>query len=362
MSCFVKSNESLDELHVIEPLGSGGIYQHAVAFSNYLSENGFSIVLHTTHDYEETESVKFRVCGCFRNFHQESWILRNTMRFSSFCLRTAPHLWVSSYGRYINLQGNAHPLLTLLIGMILRIRSHGIVYTPHNLFERNRQWSGKLVRKCIIKCSRLVIVFNKVDQRLLSKESVPTVRLPLLMPHVEPNDNLIEKLKRNLQDEHLKVFLFAGQMREDKGILDLLEIANLLRNYGILLVVGKAIDQMGYETIKRLEKEPNCRVYEGFYALSDFLAFFEIADCLLLPYHIVSQSGTVAYARRVNLPTIGYAHENWEDDLSSVTFHSPKALVDEAKRVLTHETQYNSKEQVDFMKFKETLMHSLEKK
>jgi glycosyltransferase involved in cell wall biosynthesis len=102
-----------------------------------------------------------------------------------------------------------------------------------------------------------------------------------------------------------RVVLFAGQLRSDKR-LDLLirTVAKLPRSSWTLAIVGedKGVEKEMRMLAAALGVKANWHVeYVG---LADFSAAVAAADVVVCPYEIASQSGVLALARQLGVPSV----------------------------------------------------------
>ena len=76
-------------VHLVEPIGRGGIAQHAAALADDLRAAGIGVTLHTAVDAEASGA---HVCGCIRWFRRVPAPLRQLLVAAAYVVWTLPHL------------------------------------------------------------------------------------------------------------------------------------------------------------------------------------------------------------------------------------------------------------------------------
>lgn len=107
------------------------------------------------------------------------------------------------------------------------------------------------------------------------------------------------------------VFLHFGAMSERKGTLDILRAIKLIpKNRNVTFIfagkIGKDIENEFNELYADAIKFHRIIVINEFCSYSYLYALCRLSHCILIPYHIVSQSsGLIGHAAKHNLPVIG---------------------------------------------------------
>jgi hypothetical protein len=60
----MRTANGLPEIHLFEPSGYGGVFQHACQLGHGLSRHGRRVVLHTGHKHEQVDLDGVDVCPC----------------------------------------------------------------------------------------------------------------------------------------------------------------------------------------------------------------------------------------------------------------------------------------------------------
>jgi glycosyltransferase involved in cell wall biosynthesis len=111
--------------------------------------------------------------------------------------------------------------------------------------------------------------------------------------------------KSGAKDPSLITFLFFGLIRHNKGLEFLIEAGNALANRARgfrVLIAGECKEIVDYRSMVRYPEVFDLRF--GMIPNSDIPKLFSEADCLVLPYRDVTQSGPLMIALRYGLPII----------------------------------------------------------
>ena len=284
---------------LVELDGRGGPYQHAVAVAEALERSGVHMTLHTAKDAELAATAPVEMCRCM-DWLRDARRARRTRVAARFLAVTVPHL-LRRRG-VLHIQGPFKPgLLTVALGGG-RLRRRRVVFSPHNTFSRR---GGAVDRRLVQLCTRLAhatIVFSNADAATVARWGARPVVSPLLqlMPAIE---------RAQVDAWHDRwatapVVLFAGQVRPDKRLDVVIEASRLWTRPRRLAVVGKDVGDA--ERCRRLAArvgaDPAWSL--GYFGLDDFAAALIAADVVVCPYSRASQSGILALAAQLGVPSI----------------------------------------------------------
>lgn len=210
------------------------------------------------------------------------------------------------------------PILPLILPN--RIKVKGIIYSIYLWAPKQgfRKWID-YVRYKVLSFSRSVskvFILNDVSSAETLNSSFRTTRFRYL-PDPLPTAALEQttKIKYDLSGAlEGPVFLHLGAMSERKGTLDILKAIDLLpaESHFTFIFAGKIQDEIK-ERFNELHQKV-CRkikiiVIDEFCSFSLFGHLCTLADCILIPYHITSQSsGILGYASKFGVPVIGPAN------------------------------------------------------
>lgn len=209
----------------------------------------------------------------------------------------------------VHIQGG-YPPLSAPAMIAWRALGVSVVHTPHNTFDRGRQF--RRLREVTDRLSARVIVHARADLPQLK----PTVAArAVVIPHGEYGGlarhggrvgRAAARASLELPADAPVVLLF-GQLRPDKGIGDLLEAAREVKDLHIVL--GGA-DLGGLEPSRELleghELRGRVHVHARHLEMHEAAELFAAADAVALPYRQASQSGVLMLAYGFARPVVVY--------------------------------------------------------
>jgi glycosyltransferase involved in cell wall biosynthesis len=256
-------------------------------------------VLHTATDAELVPAEPVRVCRCM-DWLRDARHGRRTLVAGRFLAVTVPHL-LRRRG-VLHVQGPFKPALLAIALGAARLSGRRVVFSPHNTFSRH---GGPMEARLVELCARLshaTIVFSNADADAVAGWGASPFVSPLLMyqPPIDPAQ--VEAWRADWATA--PVVLFAGQVRPDKRLDVVIEASRLWTQPGRLAVVGKDLGDA--ERCRRLAERvgANPAWSLGYLGLSDFAAALMAADVVVCPYTRASQSGILALAGQLGVPSI----------------------------------------------------------
>jgi glycosyltransferase involved in cell wall biosynthesis len=295
-------------VHLVEPGGRGGVYQHTVALATSLAESGVDVHLHTAADPEPLPtSVALPSHPCLWRL---SWLRPRWLRQLAVaagwlvggiptCVRRVRH------GDDVHIQGWFRPGLLLPLVAAVRLRRCTVAWSPHTTFSRRGRLVEERLARWMARHVDAVHVFSEWDRRRVEAWGARAERTPFafVVPAAEPWAVAAWR-ERWLGDRADHVALFAGQIRPDKGLDTLVRAAALWGERAVLAVVGE--DVGAAPQARRLAAELGVRVVwdEGYCSMEAFTAAVAAADVVVCPYRRASQSGVLAVAGALGRPTV----------------------------------------------------------
>ncbi|MER7403028.1 glycosyltransferase [Streptomyces sp. NPDC000070] len=312
------------EIHLFEPSGYAGVFQHACRLGQLLGRSGRRVVLHTGHEHEKVRVEGVDLCPCsWWPRERPAGARRSGAIAGRFVRHTLPHLHAAvPPGAVLHVQGIAAAgALTLLALSVGRFRDRRVVYSPHDTFSRRGRVDGALLRLAL-RVPHEVIVYSRADVEVLRRRGIEghCSALVQLVPEVSDGERLAWRNAWRAGPD-VSVVLFAGCIRPEKRLDVLIESARHWPADRRLAVVGE--DRGGWAHCAELAKSYGVDVAArvGFLELAEFAAAISAADLVVLPYDKASQSGVLAVARRLGTPTAA-ANVGGLRELASQTFEA----------------------------------------
>ncbi|WP_192580067.1 glycosyltransferase [Micromonospora sp. ALFpr18c] len=289
-------------VHLVESGGRGGVFNHSVEVAAGLGGLGVDVVVHTADDCDAAPAP-VTLCRCV-TWHRTSpnRRVRQARTSTRYLLRTLPHLHqVIGPQDVVHIQGLF--ALTPELISIARLRHATVVASPHNTFVRsNAPGGGRALRSALRDADR-VLVYSDADRRRLLDRGVANVdQVPLTQWTPPPKPALVDRWRTELNPNGGKLALLPGQVRADKNPeLFVRAVAQLPdwrgavvgEDLGPGLRVDALIDQTGSAVTTAYR-------YLG---VDEFTALVAAADVVVAPYEVASQSGVLAVAARLGVPT-----------------------------------------------------------
>ncbi|MFF5970683.1 glycosyltransferase [Streptomyces sp. NPDC012769] len=313
-----------DQIHLFEPSGYAGVFQHSCRLAELLGRSGRRVVLHTGHEHEEVRVEGVELCPCsWWPRHGDGGARRSGAIAARFVGRTLPHLHSAvPPGAVLHVEGIAAAgALTLLALRVARLRDRTVVYSPHDTFSRRGRVDGALLRLAL-RVPHAIIVYSQADVEVLHRRGLEARRSPLvqLVPRASADERLAWRAAWRAGPDTY-VVLFAGCIRPEKRLDVLIESARHWPANRRLAVVGE--DRGGWVRCAELARTYGVDVAARveFLELPEFTAAIEAADLVVLPYDKASQSGVLAVARQLGTPTAA-ANVGGLRELASQTFRA----------------------------------------
>jgi glycosyltransferase involved in cell wall biosynthesis len=293
-------------LHLFEPTGFGGIFQHTCALASLLAEAGHGVTLHTSVQHEPVELPQATLCTCVSWPRDGRRLLRSSMIAARLATRTLPHVHrCVPRGVVIHVQGGvASGALTALTLAVASRRSRPVVYSPHNTFSRRGPLDGLVLGTCLL-FAQSAVAYSQLDVATLRSRGARAELSPLIQLVPEPAPDRIARWRATWgagpDDE---VVLFAGVVRPDKRLDLLVRAARDWPHTRRLAIVGKDWGDLGRCRTLADRLGVELRVHDDFVPLEDFTAALAAADVVVAPYERASQSGVLSVASQLGTPTI----------------------------------------------------------
>ncbi|MGD0591893.1 MAG: glycosyltransferase [Bacteroidota bacterium] len=220
-----------------------------------------------------------------------------------------------------------------LLNLYYKLLGKKLVFTAHNVYREARDSTATPLRWLSLKVmyhlvDRIIVHTPKMKEELCSLFHVSPEKV-IIIPH--GINNRAQKKGITQEDARQKlgivptahVVLFFGQIDEYKGIETLIDAAALLVQKDpsiILIVAGKPKRQSDY--VLKLKKqvgkslpEKNVILRLHFIPENDVETYFSAADCVVLPYKRIFQSGVLFLAYRFGVPIIATDVGSFAEDV-----------------------------------------------
>jgi glycosyltransferase involved in cell wall biosynthesis len=307
-SSGVGARSTAPEVHLFEPSGYAGVFQHTVRVAQLLARAGVRTVVHTGHEHEDLATDEaVELCGC-------SWWPRGEARGRErsqriawrFVTRTLPHLRrASARGSVVHLEGIAATgALNATALCAARLAGRRVVYSPHDTFSRRGRLDAAVL-SIALRLPHAVIVHAERDLLALRRAGIAAHYSPLVQIVPAAGDGPRARWREAWGvSESDQVVLFAGWIRPEKRLDLVIESARRWPANRHLAVLGQ--DRGAWAECDRLARSCGVNVAAkiGFVELDEFAAAIAAADVVVAPHERASQSGVLSLARHLGVPAV----------------------------------------------------------
>jgi glycosyltransferase involved in cell wall biosynthesis len=220
-----------------------------------------------------------------------------------------------------------------MLPMLTRLRGHKIVLTVHNINAGKRDNHdtrlNRLTLKTLYKLAhRLIVHTPKSKQELMREFNVPASKIAVIKHgmnnRVSQRGVTVEEAKAHFgikKDE--KVLLFFGNIDYYKGVDILIDSLfflpeNLSEKVKVIIAGNSKSTEYTGQALKKTEGSPlhdKILAHIKYIPDSEVEYYFMAADCIVLPYRAIYQSGVIFMAYTFGLPLIVTDVGNFRNDV-----------------------------------------------
>jgi Glycosyltransferase len=220
-----------------------------------------------------------------------------------------------------------------LLNLYYKLLGKKLVFTAHNVYREARDNTATPLRWFSLKVmyhlvDRIIVHTPKMKKELCSLFHVSPEKV-IIIPH--GINNRVQKKGITQEEARQKlgivptahVVLFFGQIDEYKGIETLIDAAALLvqKDPSIILIVAGKSKRLSDYILKLKTQvgkglpEKNVMLRLQFIPDNEVETYFSAADCVVLPYKRIFQSGVLFLAYRFGVPVIATDVGSFSEDV-----------------------------------------------
>ncbi len=221
----------------------------------------------------------------------------------------------------------------ILLPVIARLRGHKVILTVHNVNAGQRDKKDSFYNRFTLHmlynlCNHLIVHTVKSKNELVEEFNVKPGKISVIkhgMNNMVSTKGFSQEVSRtDLEIGHSKkVILFFGNIDFYKGLDILIESLNYLsanlKEEINLLIAGnsKSKDYLRLikEQIENSALKKQIIAHIQFIQDQDIEKYFMAADCIILPYREIYQSGVLFLAYNFGLPALATKVGNFENDI-----------------------------------------------
>lgn len=321
--------------------GVGGVADYTAGLCEALGRSGWEVELVTARDHRFEPMPGVTAHRVFPYVRGRTALGRAVRRARlskpvnglTHLAANAPLLRLARSCDVVHVQGGEWPPLGALQALLVAAARRPLVWTPHNTFDRGERAHSRS-RDLTARLAAGVVVHAEHDRAAMPP---PIAAKAVVIPHGEygglarrgaPDaDPDAARAAIGAAPGELVVLLF-GQLRSDKGVVDLLEAAAAVEGVRVVLA-GEDKGALG--EARALLDDPRLAgrvtIESGFVPQERVGPLFAAADVVALPYRQASASGVLllayGYARPVVAYPVGGLPEYVDEDVTGWICREP---------------------------------------
>ena len=220
-----------------------------------------------------------------------------------------------------------------IINIIYKLFGKKIIFTAHNINKAKRDNKDNILNRLALKIHYKLVHSIIVHTDLMKKELITDFKIRDEKIHVIPHGiiktdyvtdlNKEEARKKLMIKKDKKVLLFFGNIDFYKGLDILLKAFEKFNPDEYTLIIAGSVrnnfKESFYKEIKPFLNKENIISKIEFIPDEDMEIYFKAADCLVLPYKNISQTGLIFLSYQFGLPIIASNVGNFKNDVQEGT-------------------------------------------
>lgn len=215
-------------------------------------------------------------------------------------------------------------LLTVFQLITIRLLGYPLVWTVHNVvshesrYPRLEKWFKYLFIRFGF-CTHVIVHCESMKERVIEEYGLPQRTKPRIrvVPHGHYIDNYENTVSRDEArqefgfDEEETVFLFFGQIKPYKGVLNLIDDFSSIDNpdYRLLIAGSPSDGHLEHELTERAAGDDRIDSVLEFIPEEEIQLYMNAADVVVLPYTKISTSGSailvMSFGKALIAPRLG---------------------------------------------------------
>ena len=307
-------------------LTGGGDKPYAIGLLGALIEKGINVDFVGSDDFLNAELIRspdVNFLNLRRNQNPDVPLAHKAFRVFLYYCRLFRYATTSDCKVFHILWANRFPLLDRVVLILyLRVLRKKLVFTAHNINEKERDGGDSLLNKLTLRflyrsVDHIFVHTHLMKQQLMRQFNEVAAKITVIPFGV--NDTLPRaglthseaRVRLNLAD-HERIVLFFGNIASYKGIEYAIAALDKLRDKDAsyrLLIAGQIKGAQSYwNELERLIDKRDLGEYVTrhirYVADEDVELYFLAADVLVLPYKFIYQSGVLFLSYSFGLPVI----------------------------------------------------------
>jgi beta-1,4-mannosyltransferase len=204
--------------------------------------------------------------------------------------------------------------------LLIRLLGYKLIWTVHNVLPHKKAFHWNiLTREFLAKMAHAKIVHSAWTIESMRLINLDTQRSQIIrmgtFKHTYPNkiSRDFARNKLNLMQKNF-VYLFFGKLEEYKGIRELIQTFNQIKQADdILVIAGACNDEALSKFLKQQKNSEQIVIFDHYINNDEIQLYLNSADVVVCPYKSITTSSTVLLAldfrKKVIVPNIGNLRE-----------------------------------------------------
>lgn len=283
------------KIFIIDPWGINGLEEYVGELFKELKDVNSDTYLITNHYYQSNVKNVFYVF--FKFSEKLTSFFRKPLRLFEYFFNYIKVFLILSKHKpnVVHIQWGLFFVLDIFFITILKIklRKTRFILTAHNI--KNHNFNDTWIRFLYFS------LFDRIIIHGYSLEKKMNILRPNIKTSVIHHGTKKPMIKKFVDSENINLksdkfnFLFFGHLKDNKGILDLINIWNekFINNEKVSLTIAGRPDDSVKKYINSLNSKKNIRFIKKFISNEEKIDLFSNCDCVLLPYKSGSVSGVL---------------------------------------------------------------------
>ncbi len=234
--------------------------------------------------------------------------------------------WQSSF---LNVDGSRFKTLVkslIFIIQIWTIKKIGIklIWTAHNLKRHERAYrdiEARYTNKLAKMSDRIIVHCDTAKGEILQRfDDVDEIKIAVI-PHGNFSDYYSNQITRAAARQKLGIapskftYLFLGEVRYYKGVIELIETFKLMRSDEVqLIIAGRPHNKNIFQNIiHKTESRNNIRTHLAYIPDDELQVYIKASDVMVFPYRHIFTSGGIylalSFGKPILAPHLGCIHD-----------------------------------------------------
>lgn len=283
-----------------------------------LLQKADNIIFHPVYSFEESRASGWRRVKNFVRFYALQM---------GYLLKSKPGI--------VHFQWLHRQLIAdrILIPLIARLRGHKMVFTVHNVNAASRDGHDNAINRLTLKilynlCHHLIVHTPGSKTELIEQFGTNPAKVDIIRHGTNMRVRITDLTYMGAREllnfsAEERVVLFFGNIDHYKGldiVLDSLRLLPAEYHESLTFIIAGQIKSKEYEEYirKKIEEASgfaNILSQLAFIADQDVEKYFKAADCIVMPYRKIYQSGIIFMAYAFGLPILASDTGNFRNDI-----------------------------------------------